>query len=103
MGTFAVGPRVAIHLAMNGAAGAAVGNPSMANAVFWCVGAVAAVPLTLTGYDAQVWPKAGAVSPWLWTAGVAGASLVSSVAWLIPRLGAGTVDVTFLTGPVLAA
>jgi transporter family-2 protein len=100
-GTFALGLGVALHLAMNAAVGATLSNPRVGNAIFWCVGAVAAVAVGLTGYQPGVLARASGVSPWLWTAGAMGACLVFGVAFLIPRLGAGTVNVVLLTGQVL--
>ena len=41
--TLGLGVVLAVHLAMNGKVGAAIDNPRVANAVFWCIGAVTAI------------------------------------------------------------
>ena len=48
--TLGLGVILAVHLAMNGRAGAAVQNPQMANALFWCIGAVTAILVGFTAW-----------------------------------------------------
>jgi bacterial/archaeal transporter family-2 protein len=43
--TMFLGVVLAVHLAMNGKVGAVMNNPRVANAVFWCIGAVTAVAI----------------------------------------------------------
>ena len=99
--TLFLGIVLAVHLAMNGKVGAEINNPRVANAVFWCIGAVTAVIIGLTGW------KAGALAPLkdvnflLLTAGALGAMLVFAIAFLIPRVGAGTLFITLLAGQVI--
>ena len=40
-----------VHLAMNGKVGVAIGNPRIGNMVFWCIGAVGAIVIGLTGWS----------------------------------------------------
>jgi bacterial/archaeal transporter family-2 protein len=98
---FAVGLGVALHLAMNAAVGATLSNPRVGNAVFWCVGALAALIVGATGWRPGALGAATRISPWLWTAGAIGACLVFGIASLIPRLGAGTTNVVLLCGQVI--
>ncbi|MEP6914630.1 MAG: hypothetical protein ABJC89_03255 [Acidobacteriota bacterium] len=50
--TMLLGIVLAVHLAMNGKVGSVFNNAPVANAVFWCIGAVAAVLIGLTGWHA---------------------------------------------------
>ena len=43
-----LGVVLTVHLAMNGAVGAALNNPRVGNALFWVIGAVTAVIIGLT-------------------------------------------------------
>ncbi len=98
---FALGLGIALHFAMNAATGVATGNLRMGNALFWCIGAVTAVCIGLSGYRAEFWAASRTVPIWLWLAGAMGACLVFGVVFLIPRLGAGTTNVVLLCGQVL--
>ena len=99
--TLFLGVILAVHLAMNGKVGAEIDNPRVANAVFWCIGAVTAIIIGLTGW------KSGALAPLkdinllLLTAGAMGAMLVFAIAFLIPKVGAGTLFITLLAGQVI--
>jgi transporter family-2 protein len=87
--TIFLGIVLAVHLAMNGKVGSVLNNARVANALFWCIGALGALqPLKH-------------VHPLLLTAGILGASLVFAIAWLIPQVGAGTVMITLLAGQVM--
>ena len=55
--TMFLGIVLAVHLAMNGKVGVALDNPRVGNAVFWCIGAVAAIIIGLSGW------QAGALAP----------------------------------------
>lgn len=101
--TILLGVILALHLAMNGRVGNAIGNPRVANAVFWCIGAVTAVLIGLTGYKPGVLNGLKNVSPWLLTAGVLGACLVFAIAWMIPHVGARGVFLTLLAGQILGS
>ena len=43
-----LGVVLTVHLAMNGFVGAALNNPRVGNALFWCIGAVGAIVIGLT-------------------------------------------------------
>ena len=101
--TLGLGVVLAVHLAMNGRVGAAMDNPQMANALFWCIGAVTAIVVGLTAWDTSVFGALGGINPLLLTAGIMGALLVFAIAALIPRVGAGTLFIALLTGQVLTA
>ena len=99
--TLILGVVLAVHLAMNAKVGSAIGNPRVGNAVFWCIGALTAVIIGLTGW------KTGALAPLkevnfiLLTAGALGAMLVFAIVWLIPEIGAGSVMIILLAGQVI--
>jgi bacterial/archaeal transporter family-2 protein len=99
--TMFLGAILAIHLAMNGKVGAVLNNPRVGNALFWCIGAVGALAIGLTGWRGDALEPLKQVHPLLLTAGVLGASLVFAIAWMIPRAGAGPVMITLLAGQVI--
>lgn len=99
--TIFLGIVLAVHLAMNGKVGAVLNNPRVANALFWCIGAVWAVIIGLTGWQTGALQPLKQVHPILLTAGILGASLVFAIAWLIPQVGAGTVMINLLAGQVV--
>jgi bacterial/archaeal transporter family-2 protein len=86
--TVFLGVVLTVHLAMNGKVGAAIGNPRMANMVFWCIGAIGAIAISLTGWQSGALTGVSQVNPILLTAGLMGASLVFGIAWLFPQVGA---------------
>jgi bacterial/archaeal transporter family-2 protein len=96
-----LGVILAVHLAMNGKVGSAIANPRVGNAVFWCIGALTAVVIGLTGWQQGALSPLKQVHPLLLTAGVLGASLVFAIAWMIPQIGAGPLMITMLAGQVL--
>ena len=49
--TMFLGVVLAVHLAMNGAVGAALNNPRVGNALFWCIGAAMALVIGLSGWQ----------------------------------------------------
>jgi bacterial/archaeal transporter family-2 protein len=99
--TIFLGIVLAVHLAMNGKVGASLNNPRVANALFWCVGALAAVIIGATGWKSGALDGLKDVNPFLLTAGAFGACLVFAIAWLIPAVGAGAVMITLIAGQVL--
>ncbi|MCC6862501.1 MAG: DMT family transporter [Bryobacterales bacterium] len=99
--TMFLGAVLAIHLAMNGKVGAVLNNPRVGNALFWCIGALAAVAIGMTGWTSSALAPLKSVHPVLLTAGVLGACLVFAIAWLIPQVGAGPVMITLLAGQIL--
>jgi len=99
--TIFLGIVLAVHLAMNGKVGSVMNNARVANALFWCIGALAAVVIGLTGWQAGALGPLRRVHPVLLLAGILGASLVFAIAWLIPQVGAGPVMITLLAGQVI--
>ncbi len=101
--TVFLGVVLTVHLAMNGAVGAAIGNPRVGNALFWCIGAVMALLIGATGWQAGALSGLRNVNPLMLTAGAMGASLVFGIAWIIPQIGAQQMTVMLLTGQILSA
>ena len=99
--TLFLGIVLAVHLAMNGAVGAALNNPRVANALFWIIGAVMAAIIGVTGWQAGALGGLRNVHPLLLAAGAIGAWLVFGIAWLIPQIGAGPVMLGLLAGQIL--
>jgi bacterial/archaeal transporter family-2 protein len=99
--TFLIGIVLTVHLAMNGKVGAVLDNPRVGNALFWCIGAVAAVLIGLTGWNANALKPLSEVNPVLLIAGALGASLVFGIAFLIPRIGAAKLTLIMLAGQIL--
>jgi len=96
-----LGVVLAVHLAMNGRVGSVLNNARVGNALFWCIGALAALTIGLTGWQEGALSPLKDVHPLLLTAGVFGACLVFAIAWLIPQVGAGPVMITLLAGQVI--
>jgi transporter family-2 protein len=98
-----LGVVLTVHLAMNGMVGAAINNARVGNALFWCVGAVMAVVIGLSGWESGALSRLAQVNPVLLTAGAMGASLVFGIAYLIPRVGAGPFTYALLAGQIVSA
>jgi transporter family-2 protein len=98
-----LGVVLTVHLAMNGAVGAALNNPRVGNAAFWCIGAVTAVIIGATGWQAGALSGLSSVHPIMLTAGALGATLVFGIAWLIPQVGAGPFTLALLGGQIISA
>lgn len=98
-----LGVVLTVHLAMNGMVGAAINNPRVGNAVFWCIGAAMAVILGWSGWQSGALSNLSRVNPILLTAGAMGASLVFGIAYLIPRVGAGPFTYALLAGQIVSA
>ena len=99
--TMFLGVVLTVHLAMNGKVGAAIGNPRVGNVVFWCIGAVGAILIGLTGWQAGALSGLRQVNPLLLTAGLMGASLVFGIAWLFPQVGAANATIALLAGQIV--
>src|SRR5438552_5530680 len=99
--TILLGIVLAVHLAMNGKVGNVLQNARVGNALFWCIGAVGALAISVGGWRTGALEPLKQVHPVLLTAGVFGACLVFAIAWLIPRVGAGTVMIALIAGQVL--
>jgi len=99
--TMLLGVVLAVHLAMNGKVGSVLSNPRVGNALFWCIGALSATVIGLTGWRTGALAPLKQVHPLLLTAGVLGACLVFAIVWLIPLVGAGPVMITLLAGQVI--
>ena len=101
--TMFLGVVLTVHLAMNGKVGAVIGNPRVGNALFWCIGAVTAVGIGLSGWQPGALSGLRHVNPLLLTAGAMGATLVFGIAWLIPQIGAQQMTVMLIAGQILSA
>ena len=99
--TMFLGVVLAVHLAMNGKVGSMLNNARVGNALFWCIGALGALAIGLSGWRNGALGPLKQVHPVLLTAGVLGACLVFAIAWLIPHVGAGNVMITLLAGQVI--
>jgi transporter family-2 protein len=99
--TMFLGVILAVHLAMNGKVGSVLQNARVGNALFWCIGALGAMAIGLTGWQSGALAPLKNVQPILLTAGVLGACLVFAIAWLIPKVGAGNVMIVLLAGQVI--
>ena len=99
--TMFLGVVLAVHLSMNGKVGSVLNNARVGNALFWCIGAVGALAIGLTGWQTGALAPLKQVHPVLLTAGILGACLVFAIAWLIPQVGAGPVMITLLAGQIL--
>src|SRR5437867_8271883 len=99
--TILLGVVLAVHLAMNGKVGSVLNNARVGNALFWCIGALGALAIGLTGWEPGALNGLKDVHPLLLTAGAMGACLVFAIAWLIPQVGAGSVMITLLAGQIL--
>ena len=99
--TVFLGVILTVHLAMNGKVGSVLNNPRVGNALFWCIGAVGALAIGLSGWQAGALEPLSKVHPLLLTAGLLGACLVFAIAWLIPQVGAGPLMITLLSGQII--
>ena len=99
--TIFMGVILTVHLAMNGKVGAVLNNPKVGNALFWCIGALGALAIGLTGWKPGALSSLGQVNPILLTAGLMGAALVFGIAWLVPQIGAGPLMITMLSGQII--
>jgi len=98
-----LGVVLTVHLAMNGMVGAAINNPRVGNALFWCIGAAMALIIGFSGWQSGALGNLLQVNPILLTAGAMGASLVFGIAYLIPRVGAGPFTYALLAGQIVSA
>jgi bacterial/archaeal transporter family-2 protein len=99
--TMFLGVVLAVHLAMNGKVGSVLQNARVGNALFWCIGALGALAIGLSGWQTGALAPLKQVHPVLLTAGILGACLVFAIAWLIPKVGAGNVMIILLAGQVI--
>ena len=99
--TIFLGVVLVVHLAMNGKVGEAIDNPRVANALFWCIGALGACAIGVTGWSAGALDGLADINKALLLAGAIGASLVFAIAWAIPRVGAFGLMMGLLAGQIL--
>ncbi len=99
--TLFLGIVLAVHLAMNGKVGSVLNNARVGNAMFWCIGAIAALAIGISGWKQGALAPLSQVNPLLFTAGAFGACLVFAIAWLVPQIGAGNLMLALLAGQVL--
>ena len=100
--TLFLGFILTLHLGMNGAVGAAINNPRVGNALFWCIGALTAVIVGATGWQSGALAGISKVNPLMLTAGVMGALLVFAIAQAVPQVGPGPFFVLLVAGQVLS-
>jgi bacterial/archaeal transporter family-2 protein len=98
--TMFLGVILTVHLAMNGKVGAVLNNPKVGNALFWCIGALGALAIGVTGWKPGALGPLSQLNPVLLTAGLMGAALVFAIAWLVPQVGAGPLMITMLAGQI---
>jgi len=96
-----LGVVLTVHLAMNAQVGVIVQNAKMGNAIFWTIGAITAIIIGLTAWDADVFDRLKEVPFWLLTAGVMGGALVFGIAWVMPQIGAARGFVLMIAGQVI--
>jgi bacterial/archaeal transporter family-2 protein len=101
--TILLGVVLAVHLAMNSVVGSALRNPRVGNALFWCIGAFAALLIGVTGWRSGALDNLKNVNPILFTAGALGASLVFAIILLMPQVGARGLFLNLLAGQVLGS
>jgi transporter family-2 protein len=99
--TALIGIVLTVHLAMNGKVGAVLDNPRVGNALFWCIGAITAVLIGLSGWNSVAFKPLRDINPVLLFAGALGACLVFGIAFLIPRIGAAKLTLIMLAGQIL--
>lgn len=92
-----------LHLAMNAQVGVILKNPKMGNAMFWTIGAVAAILIGLTNWEPEVFSRIKDVPFWLLTAGAMGGLLVFCIAWVMPQIGAGPAFVMMIAAQIITA
>src|SRR5438105_13795581 len=85
--TMLLGVVLAVHLAMNGKVGAAINNPRVGHALFWCIGSLGAVAIGVTGWQQAALSPVKEVDPRLLAAEMYGACLVVEIASLLPQGG----------------
>ncbi len=80
-----------------------VGNPFQAGFISFAVGTMALGAFTFT--QRLQWPISGATKApwWIWTGGLLGAYLVTSIIVLAPRLGATTLIAVIIAGQTITA
>lgn len=101
--TIFLGVILSVHLAMNGQVGAIMKNPRVANALFWCIGALTAVAIGVSGWQAGALAPLKDINKLLLLAGAMGAALVFAIAWILQpgRMDAGSFFVTLLAGQII--
>ena len=96
-----IGFVLTLHLTMNSQVGVIVKNQKMGNALFWTIGAITALIIGATAWDAAALARLKDVPVWLLTAGAMGACLVFGIAWVIPQIGARNAMVLMIAGQVI--
>lgn len=101
--TIFLGVILSVHLAMNGQVGAILKNPRVANALFWCIGAVTALAIGFSGWQTGALAPLKDINKLLLIAGAMGAALVFAIGWILQpgRMDAGSFFVTLLAGQII--
>jgi bacterial/archaeal transporter family-2 protein len=102
IGTMFLGVVLAVHLGMNGKVMTAIGNARVGNALFWCIGAVTATIIGLTGWKSGALAPLKEIHPILLIAGCLGACLVFGIGVMFPKIGGANVMLCLLAGQVVA-
>jgi transporter family-2 protein len=97
----AVGALGGIHVPMNGALGERIQSPLVATLVFYAVGFTCIATLALMGADRRAIVALTEVPRWYLAAGVISVVVVGASTFLIPRIGAVTLFVVFVSAQLL--
>ncbi|MEM1370724.1 MAG: DMT family transporter [Pseudomonadota bacterium] len=95
-----VGVVAGVYLPMNGKLGQQIGSPLLATAVFFVVGAAAAVVAWLAVGRGDTFGALSQGNPWLFGLGLVSFSIILSATFLIPIIGPGAYFVCMVAGQV---
>ncbi|MEM9706461.1 MAG: DMT family transporter [Pseudomonadota bacterium] len=98
----AVGVVAGVYLPLNGRFGEQIGSPLLATAVFFCVGAIAAVSVYLIFGDGATKARLANAQPALFGLGVISFSIILCATFFIPRMGPAAYFVCLVAGQVIA-
>jgi len=97
-----VGILAGAYLPMNGRFGEQLGSPLLATAVFFLVGAAAAVTAWLLIGEGGTWTRLSHGSAPFFLLGMVSFGIIFCATFFIPRMGAGAYFVCLVSGQVLA-
>ena len=99
----AIGAGTALQAGVNSQLRAALGNPFQAGLVSFAVGTIFLAAIALPQNLRWNWDELRLLPWWIWTGGLLGAFMVTTVIILAPRLGASTLLGLVLTGQMIVA
>lgn len=99
---FAVGIVAAVYLPLNGRFASQVGSPLLATAIFFSVGALAAITLWVIFGRADVLDRLSNADIPLFALGIVSFGIILSATFFIPRMGPGAYFVCLVSGQVIA-